>query len=240
MYNEQIKKTVLSFMVFCGVGTFGMVALKAQQKDSSNPPPAVSERLPLDPLTPEENVSAERLARNDERVKKLLGEGEVRLVSVETLALKPGSREPLDRLERRAEVVLFRPVGEIGVRIVVNLQRQAVEDVKRVSASDVPMTVDDLRDAFQLALHDPQFQQAFGSSAQTYQVQIQLDDSKAVQAVGNSVTGLPVRSRKQDDPCSRHRCIELFFRRGRDFLSEPTVVVDLSAKFVYLGERKRK
>jgi Cu2+-containing amine oxidase len=236
----QIKKFTLSVLVFHAITHLCAVPLRTQQNNSSAPLSTAWQRLPLDPLTPEENASAEHLARNDVRVKELLGEGEVRLVSIETLALKPEPQMQTDRLERRAKVILFRPVGEVGVQVVVNLQHETVEDVKRVTASDVPMTVDDLKDAFQLALRDSQFQKAFGSLAQTYQVQIQLDGSKTGHPVENAVTGLPVRSQNKNDPCSRHRCIELFFRRGRAFLSEPTVVVDLSAKAVYLEERKHK
>jgi hypothetical protein len=201
---------------------------------------AASERGALDPLTPDEETAAERIARSNNRVKEIFGEREVRLVSATPVLIKRGEAlEKIDVRQRVIEVVLFSPEAEVGARVLVNLAQNSVANIERLDSRQVPFTPDDLRDAFQLALRDPQVQKALGSEAQSFHVQGQRNAPPAT-ASENLVSGLPIRSSDPKDPCSKHRCLQLFFRRGTDFLSEPVVIVDLTAKHVSVERRKSK
>jgi hypothetical protein len=55
----------------------------------------------------------------------------------------------------------------------------------------------------------------------------------------NEVTGLPVRSNDPNDPCSKHRCMQLHFRRGTDYLSL-AVDVDITAKHATVARRQSR
>src|SRR6266496_6256378 len=201
-------------------------ASTAEQSEQTD----AAERGGLDPLTADEESAAERIARSDNRVKNIFGEREVRLVSATPVLIKKGeSPEKIDVHQRVIEVVLFRPEPEIGARVLVNLAQNSVANVERLDSRQVPFTPDDLNDAFQLAMRDPQVQKALGSEAQSFHVQGQRNAPPA-DASENVVSGLPIRSSDPKDPCSKHRCLQLFFRRGTDFLSEPVVTVDLTAK----------
>ncbi len=219
--------------VGCSMAYGGLSAEQSEQMDAA-------ERGALDPLTPDEESAAERIARSDKRVKEIFGEREVRLVSATPVLIKQGeSLEKIDVHQRVVEVVLFRPEPEVGARVLVNLGQNSVANVERLDSRQVPFTPDDLNDAFQLALRDPQVQKALGSEAQSFHVQGQRNMPPAA-ASENVVSGLPIRSSDPKDPCSKHRCLQLFFRRGTDFLSEPVVTVDLTAKHVSVERRKSK
>lgn len=223
--GDLLLTLALAFICVAGVGN-----LPAQQEEAA----VSSERGALDPLTPEEQAAAERLARNDTKVKQLVGEQGVRLVSATPVILKRGeSPEKIDVHQREIEVVLFRPQGEVGARVIVNLRQNAVASAQRLTGSQVPLTSDDLKEAFELALRDAQVQKALGAAAQSFHVETERTEP----AAENAVTGLPIRSNDPKDPCSKHRCLQLLFRRGTDFLSEPVVTVDLTAKHVSVERR---
>jgi hypothetical protein len=197
-------------------------------RPTPNPKP---ERRALDPLTSQEQAVAERIARNDSRVKELLGESGVRVVSILPVLIKTESPEKFDVKQRQIEVVLFRPQGEVGARVVVNLSQNNVVAVNRLTGDQVPYTNDDLADAFQLALRDTEVVKALGPEAQTFRIRSAPPGAAAPK---NVVEGLPVRSSDPNDPCSKHRCLWLMFRRGNDYLSQPNVTVDLTDKRVYV------
>jgi len=192
-----------------------------------------TERRPLDPLTPAEQALAERIARGDGRVKEILGEAGVRLVSATPVLIKTESPEKFDVALRQVEVVLFQPQREVGARVIVNLRQNAVVEVSRLASDQVRFTDDDLSDAFQLAMKDPEVLRVLGTEAQTFRPQTGPPTTTAA-APANTVAGLPVRSSDPNDPCSKHRCLWLMFRRGNDYLSQPSVTVDLTDKRVYV------
>jgi hypothetical protein len=181
-------------------------------------------------MTSGEQAAAERIARNDSRVKELLGESGVRVVSVLPVLIKAESPEKFDVKQRQIEVVLFRPQGEVGARVVVNLRQNNVVAVSRLTGDQVPYTNDDLADAFQLALRDAEVLRAL-PEAQSFRIRPVPPGAATPK---NIVEGLPVRSSDPNDPCSKHRCLWLLFRRGNDYLSQPSVTVDLTDKRVYV------
>jgi len=159
-----------SAIILVGLATSGFVPVSAQQSSSQKQRPYGEKRLPLDPLTRDDKAMAEKLARSNKRVRELLGEGQVRLILVQLVALKPESYSESARPVRHAEVVLFRPEGEVGVQALVNLENGAVEQVRRMNGSEVPMNSDDLAEAFQLALRDEEVLKILGSRAKSYQI----------------------------------------------------------------------
>lgn len=209
----------------------GAVRSPAQRPTSPGVTGTRPERRALDPLTREEQAAAERIARNDSRVKELLGESGVRVVSVLPVLIKAESPEKFDVKQRQIEVVLFRPQGEVGARVVVNLRQNNVVAVSRLTGDQVPYTNDDLADAFQLASRDPEVVRALGQEVQTFRIR-PVPPGRTTPK--NIVEGLPVRSSDPNDPCSKHRCLWLIFRRGNDYLSQPSVTVDLTDKRVYV------
>jgi len=240
VFATNVRPRCLVLALMLNIAAMRVLEAQAQTQTAGGPnsptPAEASQRLPLDPLVPQEKAIAERIARTDKRVMELVGEAGVRVVSVELLALKPESLATAQEMPRRAEVMLFQPEREVGAKIAVNLQRGTVEQVERLSSREVPMTQQDLSDAFQLALGEPELQKIL-PELPSYHVQT-ANESQVLVAAQNMVTGLPIRGTKPNDPCTKHRCMQLFFKRGRDYLSEASVIVDLSAKHVYV-ERKR-
>ena len=237
-FQSRIRKITILILGLCLAWTGLAVCPVRAQEGSAQQNSQSTQRLPLDPMDREERAVAEHIARTDERVEKLLGESGVRLIDIQLTAVKLESPKEGERPVRHAEVVLFRLEGEVGARVLVNLQSRLVEQVARLSSNQVPMTNEDLEEARELALRDEELRRAV-PEAQTYRVQA-ITESGTVQRAENAVSGLPIRGTKADDPCSKHRCLQLFFRKGRNFLSEPTVIVDLTAKRVYLERRKSK
>ena len=227
------KVVVTALLLLGGAVLFPSFSEQSEQGDAAD-------HGALDPLTPDEGRSAERIARNAKQVTEIVGGMQVRLVSVTPVLIKRGeSLENIDVHQRLIEVVLFRPEGEIGARVLVDLIHNSVADVHRLKGSQVPFTSDDLNDAFQLALREPEVEKALGSEVQTFHVQGQAN-TPSTTASENLVSGLPIRSSDPKDPCSKHRCMQLFFRRGTDFLSRPVVTVDLTARHVSVERSRSK
>ena len=205
--------------------------------------PSPQQRLALDPLTEDEKRAAERIALAEPRVQQLLGTGRRQLVSVELFVIKPsqqqveaaaaGSAIPMDRL---AEVIFFRSEGEFGVRAVVDLPRRAVSAVDRLESQQVPLTQADLAEAWQLASRDTEVRRALAADVDRFQVQ-----GAPVRGVAArsrfAVEALPVEAVAETDPCYKHRCLHLLFRRADAYLMQPVVIVDLTARKVYVERR---
>jgi hypothetical protein len=231
---EQVGNRI-AFSILAFLGVVLLIAVSARAQERTQPPSqTIPERRALDPLNADEQVVAERIARSDGKVKELLGETGVRVVSVVPVLIKAESPERTNVAERQIEVVLFRPQGEVGARVIVNLAQNRVAGVTRLSSDQVPFTNDDLADAFQLALKDAEVVKALGPAAQTFRIRSGVPGAAIPE---NSVGGLPVRSPDPSDPCSKHRCLRLTFRRGNDYLSQPIVTVDLTDKHVYIEHR---
>ncbi|HEY2233084.1 MAG TPA: hypothetical protein VGK01_06365 [Candidatus Angelobacter sp.] len=239
LHSEWLVRWAIRFAFYFGLGMIMSAATgRAQTEQTSQPEISPFERGALDPLTQEERATAERIARADTRVKQLLGEGGVRLVSTTPVISKRGdSPEKIDLHQREIEVVLFRPEGEVGARVLVNLRQNSVANLQRLRSSQVPFTADDLNDAFQLAMRDTVVLRALGPEAKSFRVQAERTDSEA--RAEKEVTGLPVRSNDPKDPCYKHRCMQLLFRNGTDYLSM-AVNVDLSAKRVAVERGQSK
>jgi len=195
------------------------------------PPPARPQ--PLDPLTPAERRQADEIARADGRVKELLGAGRTRLVYVDFIAIKPNDASPAPdsptrpmAIGRHAEVVFYRYDDDSGVRAIVDLQTRAVAQVARIESAEVPLNAEELSEAMALALKNEAVTSLLGADAKTFQVG---DTAARGVRPRNVVHALRVVATSDSDPCWKHRCAQLFFRRGDVSLTD-SVVVDLTAQ----------
>jgi hypothetical protein len=137
----------LAWLLLCAL-------LPAQEACLNTPPsyqetPQLHQVLPLDPLTPEEKQTAERVALGDPRVKGLLS-AQHKPIYVEFLAMKPDdeakTREAWPRpiqIGRYADVVFYRDNDDFGFRVIVNLEGREVNHVERIDREQVPVPPQD-------------------------------------------------------------------------------------------------
>ncbi len=195
--------------------------------------------LPLDPLTAEENEIASRVARSDSRVKKELGSGRNQLVQVQFLELKAGGDLKTNKEQgpsnpgRYAAVLFYRYDTDEGVHVVVNLGGRSVGEITRLNGRAVPLALEEVSGAFALALLNKQVRTFLGPKADEYAVAGMLKGDSP----HNRVEGLRVIATSPEDPCYRHRCIELYVRKPEGYMRTPSITVDLSARKVKIRNR---
>jgi hypothetical protein len=189
---------------------------------------------PLDPLTPEEKELAARIASTDTRVKKELGSGRQQLIQVQFLALKAGSdtkaleeQEPL-KPGRYAAVLFYRYDTDQAIHVVVDVSERSVANITRLEGRAVPLAPEEVARAFALALLNSQVRALLGPQANELRV-AGLSRGAGPQ---NRVEGLRVIATSTRDPCYRHRCVELHFRKRDGYVPGISVTVDLSAQKV--------
>jgi hypothetical protein len=174
-------------------------------------------------------------------VKKELGSGRRQLIQVQFLALKEDSelksrREPERSNPGRCAAVLFyRYDTDQGINVVVDLNERSVEDITRLEGRGVPLALEEVAQAFTVALLNKRVRDLLGPKANEFRV-AGLSKGDPPQ---NRVEGLRVIATSQRDPCYRHRCIELHFRRLEGYVAAPGVTVDLSAQTVSIQSRLR-
>jgi len=186
---------------------------------------------PLDPLTNEETRVAAQVASADPKVKAALGSGRQRLIQVEFFAQKPAQAvgDP-DRLEigRHASVLFYRYTGDQGIHVVVDLRQRAVVSITRLEGRAVPLGVEEIGEAFNLAARNERVRSLLGSEISGYRVANLAEGDRPE----NRVEGLRVVATSPKDPCYRHRCIYLLFHSREGYLAGTTVNVDLTAQTV--------
>jgi len=184
--------------------------------------------LPLDPLTPREVELAQRVSRADGRIREMVGQRKSVIGATYFLALKPDTLDvrverPRDPEPIRAALVLIYVYdGDYGVSGLVDLSRSTVLKVERLENEPIPFASEEITAAQQLALRDPRLRQAIGPAA-----------------AESRIEWLGVTATDERDPCYKHRCVQLLFRRGRAFLMRPIVIVDLTTQTVRLEEPPR-
>ena len=171
---------------------------------------------PLDPLTPAELELTRQLVRADSQVRRLIGDRRNILTSIsfvpvkiETADTAAPQREPTP--VRTAMVTFYIYDGDFGVRAFVDLAKRTVGAVERVEEEPIPMAPEEIATAKRLALADSALRTRLGPRPETLRVE-----------------WLGIRAADDRDPCYHRRCVQLLFRRGRAFLTRPTVIVDLT------------
>lgn len=241
-FTRSFRFIAASIVVSALFATFAPLRARSPGKQGGPLPKEPPERqvLPLDPLTPAERKLAEQIAREDSKVRELLGDRS-QLVSIALLFLKPEGEhvavptKPVV-IDRHAEV-LFRREDETGVRAVVNLSKRSLVTAERMTSMELPLTPEDISQAARLALADAELHSALGEELKSYAA---AADSPGTRRQQFAITGLRLFSKGEDDPCSRHRCVQLMFRRGRDYLADTTVWVDITERHVYVERGKNE
>lgn len=182
-------------------------------------------QLPLDPLSPREIESAQRSVRTDRRVREMVGQRKSVIGATYFLALKPDTLDvatvrPRDvEPIRAAQVLIYVYDGDYGVSGLVDLARSTVLKVERLENEPIPFAPEEIRLAEQLARRDPRLRETVGPAAAETRIE-----------------WLGVVATEERDPCYKHRCVQLLFRRGHAFLMRPIVIVDLTTQTVRLEE----
>ncbi len=203
--------------------------------DETRPQPGVPR--PLDPLTDFERQTASRLALADQRVLRIASDRAHDVAFVELLVRKPTDLvDDADRppdLGRRAEVLISVYESRFtGIRAVIDLERQAVEEVSELPSppaesddslrvgTSVPISPREVELSRRLVLAHPEFRSLVGRPAEEITVEY-----------------LPITSVDREY-CPSGRCLELLFRRGESY-STTTAVVDIPTQGVRFrrGER---
>jgi hypothetical protein len=170
---------------------------------------------------------AQRLTRADPRVRELVGQRKAIVGATAFIALKPesaevtrarGDIEPI----RAAVVFLYVYEGDYGVRALIDLPRSSVLRVDRLDHERIPFAAEEIATAQQLALRDERLRATLGRT---------LAETR--------VEWLGFTPPDERDPCFRHRCVQLLYRRGNAFLMRPIVIVDLTTQTVRLEEPER-
>ncbi len=193
--------------------------------------------LPLDPLTEQERDIATRLVREDARVKEALGPGPTRLIYVDFIAIKSpaDSNSPAEQPpRRRVDALFYRYDKNIGIRALVDLERRAVVDVVRVSGNSVPINVEEVEEAARLARADPRVARLVGERLSQFRVATRSASADDLRA--DRIEGLRTLGTSPEDPCTRHRCVVLFFRSNNRYEFMNRVVVDLTSQKVQVRE----
>lgn len=189
--------------------------------------------LALDPLTPEEVELATQIANSDERVRAALGKTGAELINVQFLALKPAREEKrVDpermRIGRHAAVIFYRSDIDQGVHVVVDLEKKAVAMISKIEGRSVPVGVQEVTRALNLALQHEAVKTLLGARVREFKVAALSDPDRPE----TRVEGLRVVAISPRDPCYRHRCINLLFRLPEGYLAGTAVTVDLTTQKV--------
>lgn len=192
--------------------------------------------LPLDPLTPAEVERAEQIATGNPRVREVAGPN-LRPVVTSFIAPKRGAQSEPDG--RFAEVVVHNETEGGGARVLVDLGAGAVVDVVRLTERYVPIGPNDIERAASLALESPAVHRLLGGAETARTFRVARGAATRATREENRIEGVPTRSPDPDDPCSRNRCVTLFFRSRNRYIAMNRVTVDLTARRVYVREGGR-
>jgi hypothetical protein len=198
-------------------------SLNAQIDRRPVPEPRVP--LPLDPLTAVETARAEEVARGNGAAKEFLAKGRSRLIYVQYIAVKrdPKITEPSGRF---ADVLFYRYPDDMGLRLLVDLEAGAAVDVANVRGRSVPLAAAEVEEAARLALAQGEVVRLLGENAGSFRAA--TGPATREQLNDNRIEALRTLGSTPDDPCTRERCVVLFFRSHNRYIAMNQVVVDLT------------
>jgi len=219
-------KTCFTFLGICLL-TFSLSA----QTDRANPSPLAAP-LPLDPLTAAERATAEQLARANGTVRQFLSTGRSRLIYADFISVKRDAKVP-EPEGRFADVLFYRYDDDTGLRLLVDLSAGAVIDVARVGGRSVPLAAAEVEEAARLALASSDVVRLLGERAGSFRVA--SGPATSGQINDNRIEALRTLGSTPDDPCTRDRCVVLFFRSQNRYIALNQVVVDLTTSRVLVN-----
>ena len=196
--------------------------------------------LPLDPLTPTERELAATISRTNPTVREFLGAGRSRQINVDFIAVKvPGERDAQSDTpsRRHAEVLYYNYDRDEGLRALVDVTGRRVSDVVRVPGRSVPINIDEVALASRIALADARVIKLFDNRVPAFRVAAHAPTRDEIQLP--RIEGLRIIGSRSGDPCTKHRCVMLFFRVNGRYVQMHRVTVDLTTQRVLAGEGER-
>jgi hypothetical protein len=182
-----------------------------------------------DPLEAAERERAISLAKDEAVRQKQLQPDKFSLVGVEMTSFKDSAtkQEPTpDSSQRHATVLFYRSDRNDGLQVLVDLGAGRVRDMAPVRGVSVPIGLEEIERAANLALADAGVKTLLGAGASRFRVGIAKSDEES------TIEGLRVVGSGPTDPCSRQRCIDLFFRQNGSYIAGSRVTVNLSTNTV--------
>ena len=200
---------------------------------------AVAARTSAYMLVPEERLAAERAAKSDARVLKVLGAGGpvlagtsgVQVDKNDVMALASGAtKKPAARY---VTIALLNQATGRAAQVRVRLDDRSVVDVTAVPATDIPIMNEEAAQAFGLARADARVRAAIGPALDRFQLRL---PGQPLPPLAAEI--LPVRAATDRDPCFGGRCVEILFRNERSYLPlRVRVVLNTGAVTLIQGER---
>jgi hypothetical protein len=141
------------------------------------------------------------------------------LVLAQVELFRDKDAEARGTLDRMALVTHYR-YDDTAILTRVDLTRRAVVAVEAIPHLAVSLSTEEFERAKTLALSDAAVKAALAPYGEL------------------AVEALVVRATAATDPLFGHRVVRLLFRRGRDYLHEPLVLVDLTASRVTIETSK--
>jgi hypothetical protein len=183
---------------------------------------------PADPLTAAETERAVAVARDEALHQHRLQAGRFSLVGVELAVLKDSgtTTAPAPGAHRHALVLFYSADRNDGVQVMVDLAAGRATGFTTVRGQSVPIGREEVERAAALALKDAAVKTLLGDAAANIRVGNPQDDRE------DSVQGLRVVGTSPKDPCSRQRCVDLFFRVHGNYIAGRRVTVNLSTNTV--------
>lgn len=199
---------VLAIVLWCG-------SAGAQEESV-----AISEALKVAkvsaPLTNDEMSTAVRLAEEGLKSARLFTERKLFLTGVHIS--RNTALEMKGVFERRVILTYYRYEGDLSIRILIDLTRRRVLEVKPLSHSYAPISTEESELAKKLALNDPRLNAV-----------LRPYGDRLIVEVLTLWTTLP------KDPLFRHRVVYLLFRSGSTYLMRQSrVLVDLTTEKVII------
>jgi len=210
---------------------FCLITLSVGAQDARTIPSPVAGPLPLDPLMASERAAAEQIARANPTAKEFLT-GRARLIYSDFIAVK---RDPkvTDPVGRFADVLFYRYNDDTGLRLLVDLNAATVVDVTRVNGRSVPLAAGEIEEAARLALASSEVARLLGERAGSFRVATGAATREQIN--DNRIEALRTLGSTPDDPCTRDRCVVLFFRSQNRYIALNQVVVDLTTSRVLVN-----
>lgn len=240
----DLKRTRAIFFSITLCVLFMLPSLTAGEQLSMREQPSLlpQQVLPLDPLTPDEIALAMSIAGADARVKESLGRGRHQFIQVQFVAIKSGAdgkgaqeQEPFE-LRRHAAALFYRYDTDQGIYVVIDLPERSVGEITLVDGRSVPLAREEVSRALAVALRNRQVRTLLGPDADEFERAGRLSTQDGLQ---QRVEALRVIAASPRDPCYKHRCIELHFRKREGYVPAASVTVDLSAEKVKVQNTAR-
>jgi hypothetical protein len=191
---------------------------------------------PADPLDASERERAVNLAREEALRQKQLQPEKFSLVGVELVGFKDSTvkNEPAPETSpRHASVLFYRSDRNDGLQVLVDLAAGRARDLVTLRGPSVPIGREEVERAAAIALQDAGVKTLLGDAVSSFRVGIAQSDQE------NTIEGLRVLGAGPNDPCSRQRCVDLFFRQNGGYIVGSRVTVNLSTSTVRVTNTNR-